>query len=267
MKIGVIGYTGLVGSSLIGRGYEPIKIDVTEREEVKDYFKRNKFDFVIYAAGYTDVDKCEKDKSKAFQINDIGVNNVLLSYKKNIIYISTDHVFDGKWNLFGNGYSEKHSPNPLNVYGRTKLGGEFLMSTTMKLKLLKRGFIPMGKVIRTSKLFDKKYVQSKLDNQSVFSDRLMRTFLHVEHFCNGLQYFINNWDDMPELLHISGTMNLTHYMFFLACARHLGLPEPEPRKTLLKDATPRPIRGGLSTKLAESLGVPIYSAYEGIELL
>jgi dTDP-4-dehydrorhamnose reductase len=262
MKIGVIGYTGMVGSVLVERGYKPIKVDITKLEEVKDYFRKNKLDCVVYAAGFTDVDKCEEEMDKAFAVNVLGVNHVLQSYRGNFVYISSDHVFDGKRNWFNRGYSEKHDPNPLNTYGRTKLGGEFITSTLIEFMTHK----PLGKVIRTSKLFNKKYVLDKLQKKEV-SDVLRRTFLHVNHFCVGLAYFIEHWDDMPELLHISGADNLTHYQFLFHCADKLGLPSPDPRKHQLRDATSRPIRGGLNVSLAKSLGVPVYSAYEGVKLL
>ncbi len=140
------------------------------------------------------------------------------------------------------------------------------MRTHYKYNFDTKEDIPMGKVIRTSKLFDREYVDRELQKSEV-TDKLTRTFLHVDHFVHGLTWVVDRWDIIPNLLNISGTANLTHYMFLSACAQHLGVDVPERSKKLLKDVTPRPIRGGLNVNLAEDLGVPLYSAYDGVKLL
>jgi dTDP-4-dehydrorhamnose reductase len=79
---------------------------------------------VIHAAAMTDVDGCELDSDAAFRVNALGTQNVALACQRcgaAIIYISTDYVFDG---AKGEPYWEFDEPNPISVYGQSKLAGE-----------------------------------------------------------------------------------------------------------------------------------------------
>ena len=79
---------------------------------------------VIHAAAWTDVDGCETDRARAELVNAEGTRHVALGAAAgmaHLIYISTDYVFDGSK---GEPYTEVDPPNPVNVYGRTKLQGE-----------------------------------------------------------------------------------------------------------------------------------------------
>jgi len=79
---------------------------------------------VIHAAALTDVDGCERDPAAAERANALGAKHVALACAElnaALVYVSTDYVFDG---LKGVPYVEDDAPNPLSVYGRTKLEGE-----------------------------------------------------------------------------------------------------------------------------------------------
>ena len=95
-------------------------LDITNEEQVKNFFTNNKIDLVVNCAAYTNVDKAESDKEKANLINNIGVS-YLAKYGKNLIHVSTDYVFDGTKNT---PYVETDPVNPTSVYGSTKLLGE-----------------------------------------------------------------------------------------------------------------------------------------------
>src|SRR5215217_5253287 len=74
-------------------------------------------DAVINAAAYTAVDQAEDEPDRALRINAAAAGSISARF----IQISTDYVFDGR----GDGpYAEDAKPNPLGVYGRTKLAGE-----------------------------------------------------------------------------------------------------------------------------------------------
>ena len=263
MKIGIIGHTGMVGTELIKRGYEPIACDVTDPAGLKMSLRGTDCDAIIYAAGITDVDFCEGDYKTAMKVNAWGINNLIDFYKGKVIYISTDHVFSGK-KIFAGGYSEAHSPNPENQYGRTKLGGEWVADKGLS----------DTRIIRTSKLFDSNYIHKHLQSMMhgipvSVTNVLKRSFLHVQHFADGLQFVLDNWKETPTILNISGTDILTHYMFYCAVARKFEIDSNlvKANNHYSKELTPRPIRAGLNVSLAKKLGVPLYSAYEGIELL
>ena len=259
-NVHVIGHKGMVGSELVGRGCLPLECDITNPYEIKKALKENSPTTIILCAAETNVEWCEKNPMFAMRTNVTGVSNLVDVFKGRLIYISTDHVFDGK-KFLGLGYSEKHSPNPLNVYGQTKFAGEFVAGLGW----------PDTRIIRTSKLFNRKSLFDKFGSNTpyIFSGVLKRSYLHVQHFVDGLEFVLDNWQKMPKVLNVSGTDILSEYMFMYKAAVIFDVVEAvdSPRNTKLSGATPRPIRGGLNVGLAKHLGVPLYSAFDGLELL
>jgi dTDP-4-dehydrorhamnose reductase len=110
-------------------GYNVLKankadLDVTNLAQVREFFAKNKIDFVLHAAAYTKVDDAETNEDLAFLINAKGAKNVAIASNEKLvpmIYISTDYVFDGEK---GAPYLPNDKTNPLNIYGASKLMGE-----------------------------------------------------------------------------------------------------------------------------------------------
>ena len=263
-KVHVIGHKGMIGSALMKRDrFASLICDITSIESIRRAVEHVQPSTIILCAAKTDVDWCEKYPLLAGNVNCGGVSNLLNVFNGRLIYLSTDYIFSGK-KFFGSGYSESHDPIPVNWYGRTKWSGE-------TLAMMKD---PKPKIIRTSKLFDKNYVINKFKEQGdkglyEFSNVLKRSYLHIDHFIDGLEFVLDNWEKIPTILNISGTDVMSEYLFMSAVAAKFKIPVNSiiPRNTKLRDVTPRPIRGGLNVRLARTLGVPLYSAWEGIELL
>ncbi|MEA2053768.1 MAG: dTDP-4-dehydrorhamnose reductase [Candidatus Thermoplasmatota archaeon] len=98
-------------------------LDITNKENVERIIKKLQPDVIVHAAAFTNVDKCEIEKEKAYNVNVAGTKNIAMASKEinaKMVYISTDYVFDGKKGL----YKEEDGTNPINYYGLTKLGGE-----------------------------------------------------------------------------------------------------------------------------------------------
>ncbi|MGS0525735.1 dTDP-4-dehydrorhamnose reductase [Zobellia nedashkovskayae] len=107
-------------------------LDITNKENVINYFEARKIDFCINCAAYTAVDKAESEEKLAKAINTYGAKNLAEACKENnsvLIQVSTDFVFDGKKT---EPYNEKDGTAPLNIYGSTKRDGEIAISSTMK---------------------------------------------------------------------------------------------------------------------------------------
>ena len=123
------------------------ELDITSWDQVFDRFRQVEPDYCINCAAYTKVDQAEKTPEPAYAVNVIGVKNLARACAEmgtTLIHISTDYVFDGKKK---EGYLPEDQPNPINVYGKTKLEGERIIE-----KNLDRYFI-----VRTSWLYSKKY--------------------------------------------------------------------------------------------------------------
>jgi dTDP-4-dehydrorhamnose reductase len=99
-------------------------LDITNAEAIKEVFASQSFDVCINAAAYTDVDGAETNKELAFAINATAVETLAKVCKQHgcwIMHISTDYVFGG---TLDRPYTPTDTPNPLNVYGASKLAGE-----------------------------------------------------------------------------------------------------------------------------------------------
>jgi len=99
-------------------------LDISDTEAVKEIFSGQSFDVCINAAAYTNVDGAEINKALAFAINTAAVENLAKVCKRHgcwLIHVSTDYVFDG---ALDRPYKPTDTPNPLNVYGQSKLAGE-----------------------------------------------------------------------------------------------------------------------------------------------
>lgn len=130
----VTGANGQLGKSIkrISPNFKGLKfvftdvadLDITNSEEVNTFFESNALDYCINCAAYTAVDKAEEEVEKAYLINATAVKNLAEACQKTgavLIHISTDFVFDGTKRT---PYTEEDMPNPLSVYGKSKLKGE-----------------------------------------------------------------------------------------------------------------------------------------------
>ena len=130
----VTGANGQLGNSIkrISPNFKDLKfvftdvadLDITNSEEVNTFFESNAFDYCINCAAYTAVDKAEEEVEKAYLINATAVKNLAKACQTAgavLIHISTDFVFDGTKRT---PYTEEDTPNPLSVYGKSKLKGE-----------------------------------------------------------------------------------------------------------------------------------------------
>ncbi len=101
-------------------------LDITQAEEVTSLLNDFKPEWAVLASALTSVDYCEMHPTDSWNLNVEGALNVAVACKKlkaKLLFVSTDYVFNGEK---GEPYFEFESPDPSNVYARTKLEGERL---------------------------------------------------------------------------------------------------------------------------------------------
>lgn len=131
MKILLCGAGGQLGRAIARSAgehqvlaFSKAELDVADADAVERVIMGERPDAVINAAAWTDVDGCEADPDLAHRTNALGAMNVVrssLRAQSLLLQVSTDYVFDGH---LGVPYTEEDEPNPIQVYGLTKLEGE-----------------------------------------------------------------------------------------------------------------------------------------------
>lgn len=132
MKVLILGANGQLGGefkTFLKDKAEVFAFNHNELDILNFKGLTNKFfelspDVVINCAAYTKVDQAEEEENLVYQVNTVGAKNVSFTSfraKAKVVYFSTDYVFDGTKNL---PYNEFDKPNPLSIYGKSKLFGE-----------------------------------------------------------------------------------------------------------------------------------------------
>jgi dTDP-4-dehydrorhamnose reductase len=107
---------------IIGVGRQAL--DLTQPDRIRQIISEIKPDLIVNAAAYTAVDKAQTEPELAKSINAVAPTIMAEEQARHggiLIHISTDYVFDGRKNT---PYTEEDAPNPLSVYGQSKLAGE-----------------------------------------------------------------------------------------------------------------------------------------------
>jgi len=152
MKIAVIGANGQLGSDVVSEftrnGDEVLSltrehVDIRSLESVRSLLDAAKPAVIVNTAAMHHVENCEREPLEAYSANSIGARNLALvarEVKAVLVHVSTDYVFDG---AKMQPYLEGDLAVPLNVYGNTKLAGEFFIRATTQKYF----------IVRTSALF------------------------------------------------------------------------------------------------------------------
>jgi dTDP-4-dehydrorhamnose reductase len=132
MKVAICGISGQLGSDVAAAlsshhviPIEHARADIRDESAVIEALRGAAPDWVVNCAAMTHVERCETDALAAFEINAGGARNVAAAATAagaRLVHISTDYVFDGEKT---SPYIENDIPRPLNIYGSSKLAGEW----------------------------------------------------------------------------------------------------------------------------------------------
>ncbi|MGG4775536.1 dTDP-4-dehydrorhamnose reductase [Paenalcaligenes sp. Me52] len=145
-KVLLCGGSGLLGQELLRNIPEGVEvwapssteINISNKAVVLDELRSYQPSLIINAAAYTNVDAAEENQDLAYAVNRDGPENLGLYAVEagvSVIHISTDYVFGGEKCT---PYIETDAPNPINVYGKSKLAGERALQQVCEKSLILR---------------------------------------------------------------------------------------------------------------------------------
>lgn len=239
MKILLTGANGQVGTELlplIGDHHEVVAtdidtLDVGDRDAALGAITTLRPDMILHVGALTNVDLCETEPDQAWRANALGTLHVADGARRvgaHVTYVSTDYVFEG---TKGTPYVEWDDPNPLSVYGRSKLAGE-------------RALDPSATIVRTSLVC------------SAHGGNLVKTILRLAGTHDRLTFADDQWshptfasdlaamiwrlsvDRRPGVHHVTNQGAVTPFEFARAVLETAGLDPGRVSPIAYADLTP-----------------------------
>ena len=254
-----------------------VPVDITQKKSVNDFFKNHDFDWVLLFSAFTDVDEAEKqrnDKSGlCWKINVEGVKNVISECtrnNKNLLFISTDFVFDGS-----SGPYDENSPagpdlDKVSWYGITKLAAEKLIVKNLANYIILRISYPFrgafsqkdDQVKRVLRLYDLGNLYPMFYNQTI-------TPTFVDDVAPAVSLLFKK--GASGIFHLASPKTTNQFEFARKVLEIFGKDTNKLKRgsivEFLKNpsVTPRPVNGGLKVEKLRKLGFLSTDWEKGIE--
>jgi len=235
-------------------------LDISNAEEVERIINTYHPDVIWLPGAITNVDFCEKNEDLSYQVNVLGVQNVVNSIKgKNclLVFFSSDYIFDG----FAGPYKEIDEPNPQNIYGKHKLLAENVVRSVWSL------------VIRTSWVYGpdlsgKNFVHRLVHNLSEGRKAAIRPDSSCPTYSIDLAQcaidVVNN--GYSGIINICGPRAMDKYNWAVEIAESFGLDTDLIERDLSASDIKRPQYGGLNiSKLKQITSIQMRSFSNCVE--
>jgi dTDP-4-dehydrorhamnose reductase len=237
-------------------------LEITDHAAVRLACERERPDAVINCAAWTDVDGCESDRQRAFAVNSDAVENLAASSRRVgavFVTISTDYVFDGGKEGF---YTQRDDPNPLGVYGASKLEGERrAQAASARTVVVRSGWIFgaggrnfLSAVIERARRGERLKAINDAYGTPTYADDLAARLRELALL------------DLPGVYHVVNSGAGASYAEFIRAALKVADCEVEV-ETVSADAlrrpAPRPRNSRLRCLLSEAVGLPALPDWEG----
>lgn len=277
------GLTGLVGTrireALPDIGFISISrengVDITDSYAVEEYMVEYPGEHVLHMAAYSDVDGCEKDrdlaeKSEAWRVNVAATSEIArlcLKYRKTLVYISTDFVFNGEKNE-GEGYVEDDTPSPINWYGETKYRGEEAIRNSGVLHAILRIAYPYGISSAPKKDFARVIASRLKDKQEV---KAVTDHIFVPTYIDDIAFAVQKImaENQTGTFHVVGSNPLTPYTAAEKIAGAVGVDPSVIQKTTRAEyfagKASRPFNLYLKNDKIKNLGIQMRTFDDGLK--
>jgi dTDP-4-dehydrorhamnose reductase len=241
------------------------QLDITRDQDVRVAVARARARSVINCVATADVDRCEREPDWAFSVNAEGPRLLARACRESgaeLVHVSTDYVFDGSKRGF---YTQQDEPNPISVYGKSKLAGEQAV----------RQELEQSYIIRTSWIFGVggknfgsrviEYARAGAELKGVSDQTSIPTYAPdlamriVEILRAGAH----------DLYQVTSTGATTWYDFALLALKLAGLGDTKiqaVKRASLNQLAPRPQNSAMRCLVSESLGLkPLRHWREALE--
>lgn len=245
-------------------------LDITDKAQVNALMQVIKPNVVINTAAATQVDWCELHRDECFRINTEAVSFLLKACEQigsTFIQLSTDFIFDGTRGPL----DESAPPNPINVYGLSKLKAEQLVMHSSIPWCIIRTALVYGVVKPLTRPNIVLWVKESLEQGKkiqVVTDQ-KRTPTLAEDLAQGCYLAIKN--NATGIFHISGEEMMSPFDLAVRTARFFSLDEtliiPADFTSFRQPATRPPITGFIVDKAKQTLGYQPHSLIEGLNLV
>lgn len=247
MKVLVTGATGLFGEDIarvFAEKHEVVavkgrkELDITNAKEVFSYIEKVKPNLIIHSAGFRMVDEAEKNPLETFAINILGTKNIALvasKYDAKLIHISSDSVFDGEKNT---AYNEYDKPNPVNVYGYSKLMAEEEVRYYHRKHFIIRVPLLFGALGRKQNNYIHIMRNKILDGQTL--EYTTDQMCSPTYTFDAAKALLNMADtEFYGIYHLANEGKASRYEFYKRCAELLGLDTKKINPILQKEKVAR----------------------------
>lgn len=214
---------GVDRSKLIHAPFRILKKDLLEADAVDFILDAVKPDWLINCAALADLDACEENPDLAHRLNTDLPRQLARACKvRNVtcVHISTDAVFDGEKDGF---YTEEDAPNPLGVYSKTKLAGEWAVLTENAKAIVARVNF-YGWSLGGRRSLAEFFINNLTSNKSMsgFTDVIFCPML-VNDTARMLVKMVKR--GLSGLYHVVGPQAMSKYQFGVEIARKFSLRE------------------------------------------
>lgn len=243
------------------RSYTREELDITDRHAVSRALHEVRPDVVFNCAAYHNLDSCEADPLRSWQVNVEAVRDLARRGPK-LVHISTNYVFDGDRD---EPYAETDLPSPRSIYALTKLAGEHaaLAYGDQALVIRTAGLYGLtGSVSKGGNFVQRMIARAREDGslrmvadqylQPTFTSDLAPAIIEaLRSSCDGV-------------IHLTASGGCSWYEFTVAIMERAGIDVPvEPARTsTAPGGVQRPLNGVLARPVADSKGAPVLRPWD-----